>query len=117
MELYSLNFREPMPYQISFKEAQMLRERYMENPELDWNAFFKFVAHELKRDLTPFQLFQSRIFNDLLRQFKEHLAEEEKYRRLAERIRRIGEEERKEKEERQKIVRGFITSLAQRLKG
>ena len=69
--------------------ANLIRERYVENKDLDWNDFFRFAA-EKNRAYTLYQLMMSKNFYKLLDEYKEYKRDMEKI----ERIKRLTSQER-----------------------
>ena len=78
--LYEKYFSKPAD--ISEFTAKLLKERYTENPELDWEDFLKFASKN--RDYEIQQIFFSRAFYKLLNEYKEHKSDLEKIRKIKE---------------------------------
>ena len=74
---------------VPIATAQLIRERYVENKDLDWNDFFRFVA-EKNRAYTLHQIMMSKIFYQLLDEYREYKRDMEKI----ERIKRLTSQER-----------------------
>ena len=96
IELYNFHFAKQVDINKLHKTtAQWMRERYIENPDLDWNDFFSFVARK-SRAYTLNQIFMSKVFYMLLNEYKQEKLEEERVKRIAQRLREVAETEKKE---------------------
>ncbi len=106
LELYSFYFARPID-KLSKTTAQWLRERYIENPDLDWKDFLRFVA-EKNKAYTLNQIVMSRVFYALLSEYKQEKESEALAARIAERVKQLGYEDQKRRNGKMLPLRNVI---------
>jgi len=88
LELYAMHFKKPPMQRIRPAEAKVIRERYIENPNLDWNGFLEWVAKHKSNKYTLYQLFMYKVFYQLFEEYQKHIEFEKKMDKIAKEVKR-----------------------------